>query len=113
MEKQVGNPKFDKDGMIQKGLIVRHLILPNHIENTKKVLKWFKENIKDGIYISVMTQYFPTYRASEHEEINRKITKREYEEIEEYIAELEIQNGYMQDYSEEDEEIYVPKWEFQ
>lgn len=112
MEKQVGNPKFDKDGMIQKGLIVRHLILPNHIENTKKVLKWFKENIKDGIYISVMTQYFPTYRASEHEEINRKITKREYEEIEEYIAELEIQNGYMQDYSEEDEEIYVPKWEF-
>lgn len=112
MEGQVGKPKFNENGMIKKGLIVRHLIMPNHIENTKNVLKWFKENLDDEIYISVMTQYFPTYKASEYPEINRKITKEEYEEVESYIAELDIQNGYMQDFVEEDEEQYVPKWEY-
>lgn len=112
MERQVGAPKFDEKGMIQKGLIVRHLIMPNHIENTKKVLEWFKENLDNGIYISIMTQYFPTYRASEYQEINRKITKKEYDEIESYISELDIQNGYMQDFVEEDEEQYVPKWDY-
>lgn len=112
MERQVGKPKFDENGMIQKGLIVRHLIMPNHIENTKNVLKWFKENLDDEIYISVMTQYFPTYRANEYDEINRKITKEEYDEVESYIAELDIQNGYMQDFTEEDEAQYVPKWDY-
>ena len=86
--------------------------MPNHIENTKKVLKWFKENMKDGIYISIMTQYFPTYKANEYEAINRKITKEEYDEIESYIEKMEIENGYMQDCVEENEEIYVPKWKF-
>lgn len=112
MERQVGKPKFNEKGMIQKGLIVRHLIMPNHIENTKNVLKWFKENLDDEIYISVMTQYFPTYRANEYKEINRKITKEEYDEVERYIEELDIQNGYMQDFAEEDEAQYVPKWEY-
>lgn len=110
MERQVGIPKFDESGMIQKGLIVRHLIMPNHLENTKKVLKWFKENMKDGVYISIMTQYFPSYKAKEYAEINRKITEEEYREIENYIYDLEIQNGYMQDPPEENEEQYVPKW---
>lgn len=112
MERQVGKPTFAKNGMIKKGLIVRHLVMPNHIENTKKVLKWFKENMQEEIYISIMTQYFPTYKATEYNEINRKITKKEYDEVERYLEELEIQNGYMQDFVEEDEEKYVPKWEF-
>ena len=112
MARQVGSPRFDENGMIQKGLIVRHLIMPNNIGNTKKVLKWFKENLDSEIYISVMTQYFPTYKASEYPEINRKITKEEYEEVEEYISELDIQNGYMQDFTKEDETQYVPKWEY-
>jgi len=60
-----------------------------------------------------MTQYFPTYKAKEYPEINRKITRKEYEEIENYIYELNIENGYMQDYSEENEEIYVPKWNYE
>ena len=59
-----------------------------------------------------MTQYFPTYKANEYEEINRKITKDEYEKVEEFIEEFNIENGYMQDFSEEDEEQYVPKWEY-
>ena len=112
MYRQVGTPKFDKNGMIIKGLIIRHLVLPNNIDNTKKILKWIKENIDNGVYVSVMMQYFPTYKAKEYEEINRKINKAEYEEIENYIYELGIENGYMQDMPEENEEIYVPKWEY-
>lgn len=112
MYRQVGYPQFDQNGMIQKGLIIRHLVLPNNIENTKNVLKWIKENIDEKVYISIMTQYFPTYKANEYDEINRKITKEEYDIVEDYVYELEIENGYMQDYLEEDENKYVPKWEY-
>lgn len=98
--------------MIIKGVIIRHLVLPNNLENSKKILKWIKENLDEKIYISIMTQYFPTYKAKEYDEINRKITKKEYQEIENYIYDLDIQNGYMQDYIEEDEKQYVPKWEY-
>lgn len=59
-----------------------------------------------------LTQYFPTYKAKQYEEINRKLTKEEYKEIEDYVYELGIENGYMQDYTEENEEQYVPKWEY-
>ena len=68
MERQVGSPVFDRNQMIQKGLIVRHLIMPNAIDNTKRVLSWFKENLKESTYISIMTQYFPTYKANKYEE---------------------------------------------
>lgn len=112
MYRQVGAPKLDDRGMIKKGLIIRHLVLPNNIENSKQILKWLKDNIDENVYISVMTQYFPTYMAKQYPEINRKITKEEYEEIENYIYEIDIKNGYMQDYSEENEETYVPKWNY-
>lgn len=112
MYRQVGIPQFDENGMITKGLIIRHLVLPNNIEDTKKVIKWIKENIDNKVYVSVMTQYFPTYKSEEYMEINRKLTKEEYETIENYIYEIGIENGYMQDYSDENEEQYVPKWEY-
>ena len=110
MINQVGEPIFDEDGMIKKGVIIRHLVLPNHIQNSKNVLKWIKENIPEEIYIDVMAQYFPTYKAKEDELINRKLTKREYKEIENYFYLLDFKNGYMQELGEHEEE-YVPKWE--
>ena len=110
MINQVGEPIFDEDGMIKKGVMIRHLVLPNHIQNSKNVLKWIKENIPEEIYIDVMAQYFPTYKAKEDELINRKLTKREYREIEEYFYLLDFKNGYMQELGEHEEE-YVPKWE--
>ena len=110
MISQVGEPIFDKDGMIKKGVMIRHLVLPNHIQNSKNVLKWIKENIPEEIYIDVMAQYFPTYKAKEDELINRKLTKREYKEIENYFYLLDFKNGYMQELGEHEEE-YVPKWE--
>ena len=110
MIRQVGVPKFNKKGLIQNGVLIRHLVLPNHIENSKKVLKWIKENTPKEIYISVMAQYFPTYKAKKDKKLNRKLTKKEWEEIENYIEELEIQNGYLQELGEHEDE-YVPNWQ--
>lgn len=104
---QVGEPKFDENGIIKKGVIIRHLVLPNNIENSKQVLKWLKNNIDERIYISIMAQYFPCYKAKEIEELSRKLTKEEYEEIENFVYELDIKNGYMQELGEHEEE-YVP-----
>ncbi len=109
MKRQVGDAVFDKQGMLQKGLLIRHLILPNHIENTKEVLKWIKENLGQDSYISVMAQYFPTYLAKQQTDLNRKITKREYKRVEEYLYHLELKNGYLQELGKHEEE-YVPKW---
>ncbi len=92
MIRQVGSPKFDKNGMIKSGVMIRHLVLPNHIQNTKNILKWINENIPKDIYINVMAQYFPTYRAKEDELLNRKLTKREYKQVEEYFYSLDFEN---------------------
>ncbi len=111
MCRQVGVPEFDNNGMIKKGVIVRHLILPNYIQNTKHILKWIKENLPEDIYVSVMSQYFPSYKALEDDKINRKISKREYKIIEDYIYMLDMKNGYLQDFIEnENEEQYVPQF---
>lgn len=88
MYRQVGSPKFDKSGIIQKGLVIRHLVLPNYIENSKKVLEWIKENMDKEVYVSIMAQYFPCYKAKDIEELNRKLTQEEYEEIEEFVYKL-------------------------
>ena len=109
MYRQVGNPVFSDDGIMQKGMIVRHLVLPNHILNSRRVLKWLNDNMNQ-VYVSVMAQYFPTYKAKEIEDINRKLTKEEYEEIENYLYRLNLENGYIQELGEHEEE-YVPKWE--
>lgn len=97
MVKQVGFPKVDENGIMKKGVMVRHLVLPNNIENSKNVLKWLVENLPKEIYISIMAQYFPTYKAKEIKEINRKLTKEEWKQIEDYINELGIENGYVQE----------------
>ena len=111
MYKQVGKPVFDENGIIQKGLIIRHLVLPNHITNSKKILKWIKENINKDVYVSIMAQYFPTYKAKEDSELNRKLTKEEYEEIVEYMEKINLKNGYIQELGEHEEE-YVPDFNF-
>lgn len=109
MHRQVGEIVFNEDGIMQKGIIIRHLVLPNHILNSRRVLKWINDNMND-VYVSVMAQYFPTYKAKEIEDINRKLTKEEYEEIESYLYRLNLENGYIQELGEHEEE-YVPKWE--
>ena len=94
---------------MKRGVIIRHLVLPSHIQNSRKVLKWITENLPKDIYISVMAQYFPTFKAKENKNLNRKLTKEEWEGIQKYIEELGIENGYVQELGEHEEE-YVPKW---
>ena len=109
MYRQVGNIEFDENGIAKKGIIIRHLVMPNHIENSKKVLQWIKDNMPDDIFVSVMNQYFPTYKAKEFKDINRKLTNREMKKIEEFIYSLNFKNGYIQD-TEKNEQQYVPNW---
>ena len=111
MENQIGSPKFNDEGIMQRGVLVRHLVLPNNIENSKKVLRWMKDNLKEDTYVSIMAQYFPTFKAKteEYKELNRKLNLKEWEEIEDYIYELNFKNGFMQELGEHEEE-YVPKW---
>lgn len=110
MYNQVGTVKLDENGIIKKGVIIRHLVLPNHLQNSKHVLKWIKQNMPEDIYVSVMAQYFPTYKAKQDEYINRKLNKREYKEIENFLYTLDLKNGYIQELGEHEEE-YVPKWD--
>lgn len=107
MYKQVGTPVFNENGIIRRGVIIRHLVLPNHIQNSKHILKWIKENMPEDIYVSIMAQYFPTYKAKEDNLLNRKLNKKEYKEIEEFLYTLNIKNGYIQELGEHEED-YVP-----
>lgn len=107
MYNQVGRAQFDENGMIIKGIIIRHLVLPNHIQNTKNILKWIADNMPTDIYVSIMAQYFPTYKAKDDNLINRKLSKKEYNEILNYLYSLNLENGYIQELGEHEEE-YVP-----
>ena len=110
MYKQVGSPVLDENGMIKKGLIIRHLVLPSNIQNSKNVLKWINDNMDKNVFVSVMAQYFPTHKAKEFPEINRKLTMDEYKEIENYLYSLDLDNGYIQELGDPEEE-YVPDFE--
>ena len=110
MYSQVGKAEFDENGLIKKGVIIRHLVLPNHIQNTKNILKWISDNMPSDIYVSVMAQYFPTYKAKEDDLINRKLNKKEYNEVLNYLYSLDLENGYIQELGEHEEE-YVPDFD--
>lgn len=110
MYKQVGDPVFDDNGLIKRGMIIRHMILPNNVENSKMVLKWINGNLSNKVYISVMAQYFPTYKACEYPEINRKITDEELNSVWDFASYLGFENGFIQELGEHEEE-YVPDFD--
>ena len=107
MYSQVGKAEFDENGIIKKGVIIRHLVLPGHLTETKNILTWIKNNLPEDTYISVMAQYFPTYKAKEHTLLNRKLSKREYDFVLTMISQFE--NGYVQELGSHEEE-YVPNF---
>jgi len=110
MYRQTGNPSYDANGMIQKGMIIRHLLLPGLQEDSKKVLRWIRENLPVEVPVSLMAQYTPLFRAKSCRELNRRITKREYEEILDYFFEIGLENGYVQERSSAKEE-YTPEFD--
>ena len=93
---QVGSLKLSHKGIARKGIIVRHLVLPNNIENSFKVLEYIKEISKD-IYISLMSQYEPVYKAQDFPEINRNLEQEEFGEVFDYFLKLKLKNGWVQE----------------
>ena len=107
MYRQVGNCEFDEDGIMTKGVIIRHLILPNNLENTKRVIDWVKENFNDGeVLFSLMSQFTPN-KTCKIPELSRRLTQQEYDEIEDYLFLSGIEDGFMQELSSAKEE-YIP-----
>ena len=109
MVRQTGKPVFDKDGIMQKGTIVRHLILPQNTKNSIAVLDRLKKEFGDEILVSLMGQYIPMGRAEEYPEIKRRITKREYNKVLDIYEELGL-DGFVQELSSAKED-YVPDFE--
>lgn len=96
-----------KDGKLIRGLIVRHLVLPNNYLDSKMVLKWIKDNLGVDTIISVMSQYTPYYLAKEHCTLSRCITEKEYNKIQNLVFELGFENGFLQSLNSSDE-CYIP-----
>lgn len=107
MYRQTGDYVLDNDGIMQSGVIIRHLILPNHLENTKRVIDWVRDTFNGGqIMFSLMSQFTPIEGCTEPT-LNRRLTQAEYDEIEEYLFESGIEDGFMQELSSAKEE-YIP-----
>jgi len=97
MFQQVGNAEFDVNGIIKKGIIIRHLVLPNRVSGTEKIMKFISQEISQKTYISLMSQYRPYYNACNHREIGRRITHEEYQEAIDYLKKYSLNNGWIQD----------------
>jgi len=110
MVRQTGRPQFDANGLIKKGVIVRHLVLPLAVNNAKNVISHLYDKYGDDIYISVMNQYTPPKEKLIYEELNRKVTKREYEKVLDYIVESGITHAYIQEGDVADES-FIPDFD--
>ncbi len=107
MFRQVGKCEFDKNGIMTKGVIIRHLILPNNLDNTKKVIDWVSDNFNEGdVLFSLMSQFTPN-KTCKTPELSRRLTQEEYDEIEEYLFDSDIEDGFLQELSSAKEE-YIP-----
>lgn len=108
MYKQVSNPVIE-DGLMKKGLIVRILILPGHIDDAKKIIKYLYDKYKDNIFISLMNQYTPMYKIDEYPNLNRKLNTDEYDEVIDYACDLGITNAFIQE-GETSSQSFIPKF---
>jgi putative pyruvate formate lyase activating enzyme len=97
MYRQVGNLMLDEDGIATRGLIIRHLILPGGMSGTERVMKFLAEEISKDVYISLMSQYFPAFKAHEFKELSRRITDDEYEAAYQAMMKHGLENGWVQE----------------
>lgn len=109
MVRQTGPAVFDSDGMLQKGTVVRHLILPGHTHNSIAVLDWLAENFPQGVPVSLMAQYVPCGRAAEFPLLGRRITRHEYEKVQDHLFSLGL-DGYVQE-RESASKDYIPQFD--
>ncbi len=108
MYRQVGKPKF-KNKLMTKGVIVRHLLLPTHLDDSKKVIKYLYDTYKDNIYISIMNQY-TRVRETKYKELNEDIKESDYNELVNYAIDLGITKAFIQE-GETNKESFIPKFD--
>jgi putative pyruvate formate lyase activating enzyme len=97
MYRQVGNLVVDEEGVAQKGLIVRHLILPNGIAGSQDSLAWLVREVSPRVTVSIMSQYFPAHLAPRIPLLSRTVSSEEYDEVRELVEKLGIENGWLQE----------------
>ena len=102
--------KFSPNGQILSGVVVRHLALPQNISDSKKILDWYSQ-YKDISYINIMSQYTPFGNVKDFPELNRRLTKREYDSLIEYAISLDINNAFYQKFESQSTE-YIPDWDY-
>ncbi len=103
MYRQKGDMLFvNKNGYAESGLIIRHLILPNHVQNSIDVLRFIARDVSSNVYISLMSQYYPTADAFKYPEISRPINKKEYAKVVEQAQKLGLTNGWIQELESKD-----------
>jgi len=104
-----GKPQFDNEGMMKKGVLVRHLCLPEYGEESKKIIKYIFDKYRTDVVLSVMSQYTPLENCKKYPEINRKLTEEEYDKIVDYCVKIGIEDAYIQD-GESSSESFIPKF---
>lgn len=109
MLEQVGEPEFHEDGIMKKGVIVRHLSLPGYLQDSKNILKYLYETFGNAIYISIMNQYTPRKTVENDPELKRRLTEEEYEELVDYALEIGVENGFIQE-GETALESFIPEF---
>lgn len=110
MQRQAGENVFDSDGMMKRGLIVRHLILPKNTNQSIKVLNWIHDNLPENTLVSLMCQYTPCGDLTDYPELQRRITRREYEKVVNVLIDLNLDGGFLQELSSAKEE-YIPPFD--
>ena len=106
MYRQVGAPVFDDNGIMRQGIIIRHLVLPGHTNESLRVLEWIKENLPEDVYVSLMSQYVPCHLAREHAILGRCLTRHEQDKVLVKFEKLGL-NGFVQDRDAASEQ-YIP-----
>lgn len=110
MLRQVGSPVFDENGMMKKGVIVRHLVLPGHTDDSMDVLRFLHENFGDDIYISIMSQYTPMKKFEDHPALSRKLTTYEYQKVVRFAQKIGITRGFLQS-GETAKQSFIPAFD--
>lgn len=109
MVRQTGDAVFSEEGMMQRGVIVRHLLLPDALENAKAVVQYVYETYGDTVFLSLMNQYTPLPQVEKYPEINRRVTEEEYDELVDFAIDIGVENGFIQE-GETAEESFIPEF---
>ena len=107
MVRQVGTARFDEEGIIQSGVIVRHLLLPGQLMDSKAIVKYLYETFGDAIWMSLMNQYTPLEGVKDYPELDRKVTKKGYNRLIDFALDLGVENGFIQE-GETAKESFIP-----